>query len=142
MLDVGRGEAPFGRVSCLAARKMRTLLRRPSLSAHGKHESFVLVKLLCSDNTEIRRVVGLAPRGVELKRAAAMGLRKGNGGVEMIPLSAGRIGGLELCVRRGGLFTSRCEYRPLFPGPGKRELAEVTVLSVIGERTGGTEGRC
>lgn len=87
--------------------------------------------LVCSVNTEMRRVTSVAVKDVQSLRPCAVGVAKGNGGAEVIPVVGRRVGFLVRCVRRGRLLRGDFEPAPLFFGTEGRGFAETKVDCVL-----------
>lgn len=116
----------------LSPRKVGILLRRPSGSASRKHQSLALVDLVCSDNTEIRRVVRLSMGSFVPKNGPILVLAKGKGGAQQIPVVGGATILMRTCVSRGELKLTRGAGCPLFAGERRGGLAGRNITCIVG----------
>ncbi len=136
------GGGPVTRIRCLSPSLMGTVMRRVSPSSECNEQSVLLVYLLCSSTTHIRRVYSLQMHDIHLRGPCYIALYNGNRGAEAIPVVRRATRCLTSCLSRGGLDVRTETSTPLFFGRRKRGLAHTKIACVLGGCYSTTQMRC
>lgn len=127
--------ANFGLPRMVAMRRVSLLVKDVSHDAGRKRHGETVLRALCDYKLHISRLYGLGLSRLCFRRNF-VGIRKGNDGRQLIPVSPHTVGRVELCFASHGLVGVGPKFRSfIFVDGFKGGVSHVVIFRVVGRLT-------